>query len=242
VYLVYTAEKNRGLTIRMHGMLIAAWSVGILKTLAQVNKTLESGSSTAELGLHYAFLLVAQLANLVCQLIATRLLRSVAREDQLQQERVKAWLHVLMDVAVMVCVILSDPSLPHAPWPVSAVAITSMLAVLDMMRFGTLLRLHSVKLMCFAFLELDRVSRARHSSWGQVGWDVVLTVLIGSGMPLLLAATMEAYQREAFLQDCHKPAALLPQFWKQMLMFIRRLSLGRGLHARPPLDHHPHAE
>ena len=35
VYLVYTAEKNRGLTLRLHFMLIAAWAVGALKTVSQ---------------------------------------------------------------------------------------------------------------------------------------------------------------------------------------------------------------
>lgn len=35
VYLVYTAEKNRGLTLRLHFMLVAAWAVGALKTLSQ---------------------------------------------------------------------------------------------------------------------------------------------------------------------------------------------------------------
>lgn len=35
VYLVYTSEKNRGLTLRLHFMLIAAWAVGALKTLTQ---------------------------------------------------------------------------------------------------------------------------------------------------------------------------------------------------------------
>lgn len=35
VYLVYTSEKNRGLTLRLHFMLIAAWAVGALKTVTQ---------------------------------------------------------------------------------------------------------------------------------------------------------------------------------------------------------------
>lgn len=35
MYLVYTSEKNRGLTLRLHFMLIAAWAVGALKTLTQ---------------------------------------------------------------------------------------------------------------------------------------------------------------------------------------------------------------
>ena len=35
MYLVYTAEKNRGLTLRLHFMLIVAWAVGALKTVSQ---------------------------------------------------------------------------------------------------------------------------------------------------------------------------------------------------------------
>lgn len=35
VYMVYTAEKNRDLTLRLHVMLIAAWAVGALKTVSQ---------------------------------------------------------------------------------------------------------------------------------------------------------------------------------------------------------------
>jgi hypothetical protein len=56
------------------------------------------------------------------------------REDQLRQERTKAWLHVLLDISSMVCVILSDPALPHSPTPLSAMVVTSFLAVLDMVR------------------------------------------------------------------------------------------------------------
>ncbi len=33
---MYTAEKNRGLTLRLHFMLVAAWAVGALKTLSQL--------------------------------------------------------------------------------------------------------------------------------------------------------------------------------------------------------------
>ena len=35
VFLVYTAEKNRGLTLRLHYLLAAAWAVGALKTVSQ---------------------------------------------------------------------------------------------------------------------------------------------------------------------------------------------------------------
>ena len=35
VYLVYTSEKNRGLTLRLHFMLTVAWAVGALKTITQ---------------------------------------------------------------------------------------------------------------------------------------------------------------------------------------------------------------
>ena len=130
VYLVYTAEKNRGLTLRLHYMLATAWAVGSLKTVAQAVFALREGEKG--ILLQYAFLLLAQLVNLGYQLASMPRLRSMARQDQLQQERTKAWLHVLLDVAVMVCVILSDPSLPHSPAPLSAMVMTSFLAVLDM--------------------------------------------------------------------------------------------------------------
>lgn len=35
MYLVYTSEKNRGLTLRLHFMLTVAWAVGALKTVTQ---------------------------------------------------------------------------------------------------------------------------------------------------------------------------------------------------------------
>ena len=50
------------------------------------------------------------------------------------QEQAKAWLHILLDIAVMVCVMLSDPSLPHAPAPLPTLIVTSFLGVLDMVR------------------------------------------------------------------------------------------------------------
>lgn len=54
------------------------------------------------------------------------------RRDQLQQESSKSVLHILLDVAVMVCVLLSDASLPHSPTPAPALAVGAFLLVLDM--------------------------------------------------------------------------------------------------------------
>lgn len=91
-------------------------------------------------------------------------LQSVARQDQLQQEKTKQWLHILLDVAVMVCVILSDPTLPHSPVPLSTMIVTSFLAVLDMLRVETLLQLHAIKWMCFVFLEVRGCRHRPHSN------------------------------------------------------------------------------
>lgn len=52
----------------------------------------------------------------------------------LLQEQTKAWLAVAQDLAVMVCVLLSDPTLPHAPAPLPALVATAFLGVLDMVR------------------------------------------------------------------------------------------------------------
>ena len=41
VYLVYTSEKNRGLTLRLHFMLITAWAVGAAKTVTQAVHALQ---------------------------------------------------------------------------------------------------------------------------------------------------------------------------------------------------------
>lgn len=37
VYLVYMAEKNRGLTLRLHFLFIMAWLVAALKTVSQAS-------------------------------------------------------------------------------------------------------------------------------------------------------------------------------------------------------------
>jgi hypothetical protein len=132
VYLVYTAEKNRGLTLRLHFMLVAAWAVGALKTLSQLMLAFQHGE--ARMLPQYAFLLLAQLVNLGYQCYAMRRLRSLARSEQLLQEQTKAWLHILLDIAVMICVMLSDPSLPHAPAPLPTLVVTAFLGVMDMVR------------------------------------------------------------------------------------------------------------
>lgn len=129
VYLVYTAEKNRALTLRLHYTLFACWAVAALTTGVRVAGALSHGDMPALPQL--AFVLLAQLANLGYQLAALPRLRSVARQDQLQQERTKAWLHVLLDVGVMLCLILSEPAAPAAPAPVAAMVLTSFVAVLD---------------------------------------------------------------------------------------------------------------
>ena len=219
--MVYTAEKNRGLTLRLHYMLIAAWVVGALKTASQ------GAAAFAEAGRaalpQYAFLLAAQLANLAYQAASMRTLRSVARQDQLRQEKTKAWLHVLLDVAVMACVVLSDPALPHAPLPLSAMVVTSFLAVLDMLRLDTLLRLHAIKWLCFAFLEADHLARAPGATRAGAARDALHALAFGSLLPLGLAAVSEAYQRENFLHDCQKPPEMLGALWQRVLAALRRV-------------------
>lgn len=264
---MYTAEKNRGLTLRLHFMLIAAWAVGALKTVSQglyaYKECAPPGrrrppaarpalpappslnppphffcSSGRTMVPQYAFLLSAQLVNLVNQAAAMRVLKSVARHDQVEHEKTKAWLHVLLDVAVMVCVILSDPTLPHSPVPLSTMIVTSFLAVLDMLRLDTLLRLHAINWMCFAFLEADRYMRVPGATPASVGVDVLYAVAFGTALPLAVAAVSEAYQREAFLRDCRKPMDTLGPFWSGVLGVLRRLP---GLGAAP-LPQEPHID
>lgn len=57
-----------------------------------------------------------------------------ARVPALLQEQVKAWLAVASDLTVMVCVLLSDPTLPHAPAPLPSLVVTAFLGVLDTVR------------------------------------------------------------------------------------------------------------
>lgn len=45
-------------------------------------------------------------------------------------------LHILLDVAVMICVLLSDPLLPHSPTPLPALVVGASLLVLDMVGEG----------------------------------------------------------------------------------------------------------
>lgn len=227
VYLVYTAEKNRGLTLRLHYMVAAAWAVGCVKTLAQAALALRARDA-ATLP-QYSLLLLAQLVNLGCRLSAMPRLQSTARQDQLQQERTKAWLHVLLDVAVMVCVILSDPALPHSPAPLSAMVVTSFLAVLDMMRLDTLLRLHAIKWLCFLFLEADRCLRAPVHSLQSAGDDVLHAALLGTLLPFIFAVVSEASQREAFLRDCKRPLDNLGPFWSGACSLLRKLPLRPAL-------------
>ena len=235
MYLVYTAEKNRGLTLRLHFMLTAAWAVGALKTISQVLYAYKHTERTVLP--QYAFLLCVQLINLYYQAASMKVLKSVSRQDQVSQERTKAWLLTLLDVAVMVCVILSDPTLPHSPVPTSTMIVTSFLSVLDMLRLGTLLESHVVKWLCFAFLEADHFMRAPGMNPTRLGRDIASAVLFGTVLPLALAAVAEAYQREAFLKDCRKPLTELEPFWGSLLGLLRRVP-GMGPSSVLPQDPH----
>ena len=115
----------------------------------------------------------------------------MGRRDQLAQEGTKARLHVLLDVAVMVCVILSDPGLPHSPTPLSTLVVTSFLTVLDMVRLDTMLRLHVAKWLCFLLLEADLLWRLPERSLGRAGMDVLSALLFGTLLPFVFAAGSE---------------------------------------------------
>ncbi len=236
VYLVYTAEKNRGLTLRLHLMLMAAWAVGALKTVSQASYAYrQTGLTVLPL---YTFLLAVQLLNFFFQAKSMRILKSVSRQDQVQQEKTKAWLLTLLDVAVMVCVILGDPALPHSPVSVSTMIVTSFLAVLDMLRLGTLIELHVVKWLCFAFLEADHFMRAPGMNTTRLGQDILHALVFGTALPLALAAVVEAYQREAFLRDCRKPLTELEPFWSGLLGTLRRVPGLRPTLSTLPQDPH----
>jgi len=215
-------------------MLMAAWAVGALKTVSQA---LYANRKTGLMVLpQYAFLLAVQLLNLFFQAKSMRILKSVSRQDQVQQEKTKAWLLTLLDVAVMVCVILSDPTLPHSPVSVSAMIVTSFLAVLDMLRLGTLIELHVVKWLCFAFLEADHFMRAPGMNTTRLGQDILYALVFGTVIPFVLAAVVEGLQREAFLRDCRKPLTELEPFWSGLLRMLRRIpGMGSSL---PPQDPH----
>ena len=214
-------------------MLTAAWAVGALKTISQA---FYAYKQTERVVLpQYVFLLVVQLLNLYFQATSMRVLKSVARQDQVQQEKTKAWLLTLLDVAVMVCVILSDPALPHSPVPLSTMVVTSFLAVLDMLRLGTLMELHVVKWLCFAFLEADHFMRAPGMNNARLGKDLAHAVVFGTLLPLALAAVAEAYQREAFLRDCRKPLSELDPFWSSLLSVLHRVpGMGPSLAPQDP--------
>lgn len=218
--MVYTAEKNRGLTLRLHFMLMVAWAVGAFKSLSQCFYGEHQDKSKWP---QFGFLIVIQFMNFAYQASSMRILKSVARQDQLKQEKVKVWLHILLTVAVMVCVILSDPSLPHSPVPLSTMVVTSFLAVLDMLRMAALLQLQAIKWMCFAFLEADHYLRAPRMTKAQVGADVLYALIFGTIVPLGIAAVSEAYQREDFLRDCRKPMSALEPTWSAWLRVLRRL-------------------
>ncbi|PSC69024.1 putative leucine-rich repeat receptor kinase [Micractinium conductrix] len=220
VYLVYTSEKNRGLTLRLHFMLIAAWAVGALKTVTQTVYAVQHGEP--KVLPQYAFLLMAQLVNLSYQAYAMRRLRSLERKEQLLQEQTKAWLHILLDIAVMVCVMLSDPSLPHSPAPLPTLIVTSFLAVLDMIRLDTMLRLSAIKWLCFLFQETDHLMRAPGHSLSKLGLDVASALAFGTLLPFVFAVVSEASQRVAFLQDCKRPLSDLGPFWSAVHAVARR--------------------
>lgn len=221
MYLVYIAEKNRGLTLRLRCMLIIAWAVGAMRTMFQGIEAVktEEQKMLPQLG----FLFVAQATNIGYGVISLRRLASLDRADQLRQERTKAWLHTLQDVAVMACVILSDPTLPHSPIPLSTMIVTAFLAVLDMLRVSTLLRLHSIKWLCFLFLEADYYMRVPGVTFGRVRRDIGYALTLGTLLPLGFAAVSEAHQREAFLRDCRKPISALEPFWSNFLALLRRV-------------------
>lgn len=183
-----------------------------------------------------AFLLSVQLLNLGFRISSFHILKSVARKDQVLQEKTKAWLHILLDIAVMSSVILSDPYLPHSPTPVSTMIVTAFLAVLDMFRLDTLLGLYSIKWVCFALLEVGQYMRVPSITLLRVGRDVLQAFTFGTVLPLTVAAISEAYQRESFLRDCRKSMRELKPFWSSLLGMIHRLP---GLSGNPlPQDPH----
>ncbi|KAL4440994.1 hypothetical protein ABPG77_010425 [Micractinium sp. CCAP 211/92] len=220
VYLVYTSEKNRGLTLRLHFMLITAWAVGAAKTVTQAAHVMQHGEGKALP--QYVFLLLAQLVNLAYQVRSIQRLQSLDRKEQLMQENTKAWLHILLDVAVMVCVLLSDPALPHSPAPLPTLVVTSFLGVLDMIRLDTLLRLHAIKWLCFLFLEADRLMRSPDYSWSKLGSDVANAAVFGTLLPFAFTAAAESSQRIAFLRDCKRPMSSLGAFWSAVHAVVRR--------------------
>jgi hypothetical protein len=79
LFLVYTAEKNRGLNLRLHFLLVAAWAVGSLKTVSQIAHAYSDDLSSGMLLPKYAFVLLMQLGNVAYQFYSMRRLALVER-------------------------------------------------------------------------------------------------------------------------------------------------------------------
>lgn len=222
--MVYVAEKNRGSTLRVHYMLLASWVVGALKTLSQMQFAVRHNRFT--LMLAFVFVLTLQMVNITFRILSSKKLASLETVDKLHQEARKCWLSMVQDIAFMACMVLSDPRSPHSPVPLSIMLATTFLGVLDMFRFATLIKLHISRWFCFLLLEVDHYLRVPGTTLTKAMYDILYALLFATLLPFIFAAISEAHERQAFLNECRKPASHLGPVWTRLLSFQKLLLAG----------------
>ena len=221
---MFAAERNRGLSLRLHGTLMIGWLVGALKTLAQA-VCIYSREQNQGKGSLFKLIVVflAQTINIVMQMQLVRVLKSTRREEQIFQERRKRLCSNISDLGMIICLFHLDYIDSYTPRPLNAMMVSSALAALDMIRLRILLQLFVFKWIGFCLLEITSTRSNFLKTTSDLG-SLIVSLLILVFFSLMSAA-IEADRRKTFLDDCRKPASLLPSLWQRLTMVLCRMGL-----------------
>eukprot|EP00890_Picochlorum_soloecismus_P004450 jgi/Picsp_1/5005/NSC_02368-R1_hypothetical protein CHLNCDRAFT_50458 [Chlorella variabilis] len=223
-YMIHLSEKSRGVTLRLHCIILFAWLVGLAKSFFLfLTRKYESDASYGSFLHPLGVLVAAQISVAVQEVMILKTLFSMERKKQLMQEFAKFKLHTLLHLAVMGVVIVSRQDMPHSPSHIQSMIFCIFISVVDRVPMRHLMRLHVIKVACYLALEgyFFALGTPGVALLRQLLMRFAALVLFGTALPLWFAACTECRDRVAFLRDCNVQIEALGPLWK----VIHRLCL-----------------
>ena len=205
---IWTSQNCTDLTLRVHGLLVIGWLAGWMQSCSVL--LLHKGQTGR------TFLVnTIQALVVVHEILQARTLLSNKIECRARHHAVKAKMHAFLHLATVSMVIVCSGRLFDSKWHAFTAAFLTSLSIIDGLPLFHLIRLHLVKIACFEILLFANMWWGTPDPYlAQTIGDALMLLVMGSLVPLSVAAFFEYRKRIVFLHDMNeRPSHFLGSFW-----------------------------
>lgn len=212
---IWMSQNSRDLALRMHFLLILGWFVGWLQSSSVL---LAQGENRS---VRVVLVSVIQLSVVIHEALQVKKLLSNNIELQAQQHAVKAKMHAFLHLTTISMIIICSQALFDSRWHTLSTIFLTCLSIGDQLPLYHLVKLQMIKLACFGILLFVRLCVDRSSPHlALLLGDTLMLLMMGTIVPLGVAALVEYRQRIVFLRNMNeRPSHLLGTFWRLFQWF-----------------------